>query len=157
MWILADLTKNILYVNNKEYKISCVVRTILEGTRQSYEVIKSIPQLYPVDPRPFPKGVWKITGVDWQAKSKFDINTYGTVKIKTDASQKLPIWTLDSEGDYKSVTTDTTIDTCYWLHYSKSNTTLGCIRLDSIQDAEEIAHFVEDVLKTGEPVELEVV
>jgi hypothetical protein len=47
-------------------------------------------------------------------------------------------------------------DTCYWLHYSVSATTLGCIRLASPVDAMGIARIIARALDR-EPVELEAV
>ena len=46
-------------------------------------------------------------------------------------------------------------DICYWLHYSTSNTTLGCIRLASPENAIAIANFIARALDR-EQVELEV-
>jgi hypothetical protein len=47
-------------------------------------------------------------------------------------------------------------DTCYWLRYSVSATTLGCIRLASLVDAMGIARIIACALDR-EPVELDVV
>jgi hypothetical protein len=138
------------------YSIGNNLRTIRHGTRQSYEVVRTIPGNFPYDPQPFPKGSWSITGVEWQKDFKFDINTYGPVKIKTDAWQMVNVWELDEEGDYLRQTDVRVKDTCYWLHYSVSNTTLGCIRFASPEDAIVVAERVVLALGRGEAVSLEV-
>jgi hypothetical protein len=156
MKITADLAAGKLLLPGAEYPISNSVRTIRDGSRRSYEVVRTIPGGYPYDPQPFPKGLWKITDLDWQKEKGFDPRTYGDVKIRTDAWQWVKVWKLDMEGDYEKETTTEVEDTCYWLHYSESGTTLGCIRLASPEDAVAIAKAVSDAMK-DEPVELEVI
>jgi hypothetical protein len=119
-------------------------------------VVTTIPDKLPYDPLPFPKGRWKITGIHRQKEKGFDYRTYGPVKILTDAWQPVEAWYPDSEGDYLAPAGRTVRDTCYWLHYSAFTTTLGCIRLPSPEEAEEIARLVEAARDRGEPVELEV-
>jgi hypothetical protein len=155
MKITADLTAGKLVLQDAVFPISNRVRTLRDGTRRSYEVIRSIPDTLPYDPQPFPKGLWRIIGLDWQKEKGFDPRTYGPVKIRTDACQLVNVWELDSDGDYLRETDLQVTDTCYWLHYSVSETTLGCIRLASPKDAVAIAGILERVLKDG-PVELEV-
>lgn len=140
----------------KKYPVSNRLKTLREGTRKSSEVVTTIPDKLPYDPQPFPRGAWKINGVLWQKDKKFDYHTYGPVKIMTDAWQKVETWELDEEGDYLKPSGSRVLDTCYWLHYSGYNTTLGCIRLASPADAEEIGRAVEAALRGGEAVELEV-
>jgi hypothetical protein len=118
-------------------------------------VVRTIPDNLPYDPRPFPKGRWKITGVEWQREKGFDRRTYGPVKIRTDAWQWVTVWELDGEGDYLRETEERVRDTCYWLHYSEFATTLGCIRLDSPVDAARIGNAIAEALNDG-VVELEV-
>jgi hypothetical protein len=151
--IIADLKTGKLLVLGKVFSITNEVRTRRFGNRRSHEVVRSIPSHEPYDPYPFPKGVWHVTGTDWQKEIKFDRGTYGPVKIRTDAWQMVNVWELDREGDYLRETGRTVKDTCYWLHYSDSRTTLGCIRLASPDDAVEIANFI---IGSDGPVELEV-
>jgi hypothetical protein len=101
--------------------------------------------------------LWNITGVEWQKDTGFDLKTYGPVKIKTDACRTVNIWKLDNESDYLKETDTRVEDTCYWLHYSASSTTLGCIRIASPADAEAIARIIQRLLDQGEAVQLEVV
>ena len=157
MKIIADLTKGELQVNGAAFPITCRVRTLRDGTRKSYEVIRSIPDSLPYDPRPFPKGIWNITGVERQKKYGFDPNTYGPVKIRTDAWQHVNVWETDGDGDYLRETPRQVRDGGYLLHYSVSGTTLGCIRLASPRDAEMIGEIIERLLGQGGSVQLEVV
>jgi hypothetical protein len=157
MKILADLRVGTLALPAKTYLISNNIRTLRDGTRKSYEVVRSIPYGYPYDPQHFPKGLWSVTGVSWQQDKHFDLNTYGPVKIMTDAWQMVEAWELDDEGDYFRGTSRMVKDTCYWIHASVFNTTLGCIRLASPADAIEIATKVVDAIGQGDVVTLEVV
>ena len=155
MKITADLAAGRLMLSGAEYPVSNRVRTIRDGTRKAYEVVRTIPDDLPYDPRPFPKGLWRITGLDWQKEKGFDPRTYGPVKIRTDAWQMVNAWQLDSDGDYLRETDMRVKDMCYWLHYYDSGTTLGCIRLASPEDAVAIANIIAAAMK-NEPVELEV-
>jgi hypothetical protein len=138
------------------YPISSRVRTLSAGTRMSHEVVRSIPAGKPYDPRSFPVGIWRVTGLDWQKDKRFDPRTYGPVKILTDAWQAVRVWELDEHGDYFRETEEATRDEGYWLHYSASKTTLGCVRLDSTADAIAVANAVQRAWDRGETVELEV-
>jgi hypothetical protein len=157
MKLVADLTKGKLTLNDAEFLISNRVRTLRDGTRASYEVIRSLPDDLPYDPMPFPKGTWNVTGMDWQKEKRFDPKTYGPVKIRTDAWQMVNVWELDNDRDYLKETSRQVKDTCYWLHYSESGTTLGCIRIASPEDAVKIANIIRQALTDCEPVTLEVV
>jgi hypothetical protein len=157
MKITATFLFNTLNVDGDIYFVSNRLRTVRDGTRPAYDVVYSIPDGLPYDPQPFPKGLWKITSVEWQKERGFDPNTYGPVKIRTNAWQMVKAWMLDEEGDYTRETDQETRDTCYWIHYSPSKTTLGCIRLDSEADAVALARRIEDAMRRGEPVELEVI
>jgi hypothetical protein len=44
-------------------------------------------------PRVFPRGEWRITGVEWTRARDF-----APVKIKTDAWQSVRVWALDAKG-----------------------------------------------------------
>ena len=156
MRIIASLSKGTLIFGDAHFAITCDVRSLSNRRRESYDVVRSIPHNLPYDPRPFPLGVWEITGVEWQKDLLFNFNTYGPVKIKTDAFHWVKIWELDKDGDYLRERGDEVQDYGYWLHYSHSKTTLGCIRLESAGAAESLGRLIERVLKTGEKVELEV-
>jgi hypothetical protein len=154
---LAGVPPLVLRINDvAQYPASCKVRTLRDGTRMADEVVRSVPGGRPYDPRPFPSGLWRVTGVVWQKDARFDAATYGPVKILTNAWQMVEVWTLDRYGDYLRETDELVRDEGYWLHYSESKTTLGCIRSDSPQDVIAIAKAVEAALRQGEVVGLEV-
>ena len=153
MVVKVDLSDKTLTVDNKKFFISCVVRNELNGWRKKSQVVKSIPKDRPIYPRPFPKGAWKISGVEYS-----DDPVYAPVKIKTNAFKMLPIWKLDDKCNYESKTAEYTRDEAYWLHYADgSTTTLGCIRLNSPADAIALAKIIETELETSCYVKLEVV
>jgi hypothetical protein len=154
MKITANLSAGRLMLPGAEYPVTNRIRTLRDGTRKIDEVVRTIPGNLPYDPQPFPKGVWKITGVEWQKPESFPV--YGPVKIRTDAWQWVKVWQLDGDGDYEKETAQLVRDTGYLLHYTVFNTTLGCIRLDSPEDAIDIAKVIEAALEHG-AVELEVV
>jgi hypothetical protein len=157
--ITVDMQRGSLDIGAAVFKISCNVRTLKDGARsmEKKDVAKSIPDNLPYDPRPFPKGLWNVVGVEWQKEKGFDYNTYGPVKIRTDAWQWANAWELDKAGNYFRETGKKVKDAGYLLHYSKSGTTLGCIRLASPEDAEKIARVIERVLSLGGEVALEVI
>ncbi|MDR0456873.1 MAG: hypothetical protein LBH20_09365 [Treponema sp.] len=156
MKLIADLSKNTLIVDECTFSISNIIRTLRCGSRASYEVILSLHDNMPYDPQAFPKGLWSITGLEWQKEKGFDYNTYGPVKIRTDAWQMVKVWELDKNGDYLRETEKSVEDFGYLLHYSKSSTTLGCIRIASHDDAEMIAGIIQRAFDNSEKVELEV-
>jgi hypothetical protein len=150
MKIIADLAAGRLLLPDAEYPISNRVRSLRDGSRKSYEVARTVPDGLPYDPQPFPKGVWRITALDWQKEKGFDPRTYGPVKIRTNAWQMVNVWQLDADGDYLRETDMSVKDICYWLHYSVSRTTLGCIRLASPEDAAVIARVIARSLEREE-------
>jgi hypothetical protein len=156
MKISVDLDKGKLILPDAVYPVSNRIRTLRDGMRKSGEVVRTIPDNIPYDPQPFPKGLWRVTAVEWQKERGFDLRTYGPVKIRTDAWQRVKIWELDRDGDYLRELDACVMDTGYLLHYSESSTTLGCIRLASPEDAIAIAHIITDAMK-HEPVQLEVI
>jgi hypothetical protein len=160
MKILADLKEGKLIVDSEEfgeYGISCKVRSLANGDRMRSQIVRSIPDDLPYDPRPFPKGLWKITAVEWRKDKGFDEDVYGQVKIRTDAFQVVNAWQLDEDGDYLMETTRQIRDSGYLLHWSASNTTLGCIRIDTPEIAVQIGKTIEAAFNAGETVQLEVI
>jgi hypothetical protein len=157
--ITANLSKGVLVANGAKFKISCNVRALKDGTRGRAvkEVRRCIPDGLPYDPLPFPKGLWNITAIQWREDYKFDAWEYGPVKIRTDALQPVKVWGLDQDGNYLKETDREAIDRGYLLHYSESNTTLGCIRIANPGDAETITRIIQRIFDSGEKVELEVI
>jgi hypothetical protein len=112
------------------YQCSCKVRNLENKLRRRDEVVRSIPGDSPYSPQPFPRGEWRIIGVEYRKDASFDRGVYGDVKIRTDAWQTVDVWRLDFDGDYAAKSGKQTRDKGYLLHESpKSKTTLGCIRL----------------------------
>lgn len=87
----------------------------------------------PAMPRPFPIGEWKVTKIkaypDWIKDAYTHPYYFGT-----DAWQWLDEWALDDGGRYLEPTGRKVRDTAYGFHYSVSYTTLGCIRIATIND-----------------------
>jgi len=156
MKVIAGRNAGKLIADGEFFNISNNVRTLNNGLRRSHEVIRSIPQGFPYMPARFPAGIWNITGVEWQSEKKFDLKTYGPVKIRTDAWQNVRIWELDGDGDYQRETKHETRDFGYLLHYSESKTTLGCIRIESAEEATMLGLLLEKALINKEPITLEV-
>jgi hypothetical protein len=159
MKIIADLTKGELIANGCKIFISCKVRTLKDGTRgrSTSEVRRCIPDNLPYDPRPFPKGLWNITAVEWRKDKGFDEWEYGDVKIRTAAWQTVKVWELDQDGNYLKETDKIVTDRGYLLHYSESSTTLGCIRISSKEEARILSIFIQKYLSSGETVQIEVI
>ena len=107
---------------------SCIVRNEINNRRHPTEVVYSIPDKAPYQPRPFPTGTWNVS----MPQSRTDRYTEPYF-IPTDAFQILPVWDINDEG-YVRKSTRWTKDAGYGLHYSGSDTTLGCIRIHERTD-----------------------
>ena len=156
MLITVDVLKGNLAVQDRDYLVSNRVRTLKDGTREKTEIINSVPANLPYDPRPFPHGLWNITAVEWQKDKGFNYNEYGAVKIRTDAYHMVNVWELDDDGDYLRETEKKVKDIGYLLHWSVHRTTLGCIKIEHVKDAIEIAEMIEQAMKSGESVQIDV-
>ena len=136
------------------FSASCNVRNELNGKRGKNEVQYTVPILghpKPYYPRAFPGGMFRITDIEYTKDPE-----YAPVKIKTTATREVFTWDLDRNGNYWKPTGKTQIDSAYWLHYTKYKTTLGCIRIDDLNDALPFAQILEPVLEHGEEILLEV-
>jgi hypothetical protein len=105
-------------------------------------------------PRSFPKGVWRVTGVEETAERDF-----APVKIRTDARQVVRVWALDARGGYDRATGETAEDEGYCLHWSEySRTTLGCGRVgaDTDEQVRLLARMIREAWAAGDTVTLEV-
>ncbi len=103
---------------------SCNVRNEENGRRKDSQVIRSMPDSLPVQPRRMPIGLWEI-GMP-QRRLAEDRKPYF---IPCDALQELPVWLLDENGYYESPMAKKVIDKGYGLHCSNWLTTLGCIMM----------------------------
>jgi hypothetical protein len=146
----------------EEFAITCDVRNELNGRRKLHdrnEVVNTVTADgrwgHAYMPRPFPKGNWKITGVE-----KTSVPVFAPVKVTTNAHQKVEAWNLDGRGGYDKPSGIYEEDYGYHLHWSEaSRTTLGCGRVgvESCRQALALAELVKAARERGEEVELEVV
>lgn len=150
--------KELIIVNGTveiiRFPADCNVRQELNKRRKKNEVVYTVPKFghrKPYYPRQFPSGIFAITGVEYT-----DDLEYAPVKIKTTATRDVFLWELNKDGDYWIPTEEKQIDTAYWLHHTKSSTTLGCIKIGSEENALALAHIVESTIEAGESVLLEV-
>lgn len=147
--------ENRLYVDDKIYKATCKVRNELNGWRKKDQVVKTYPLgggREPYYPRKFPTGFWKIKTPEWTKDPE-----YKPVKIPTDAFRRVPLWETDRHG-YKKLSDEHQTDAFYHLHFAQgSSTTLGCIRLNSAEDAAKIAKQIESEMNNGNEVWIEVI
>ena len=156
MIIIANKQTGKLSINGYSFAIRNKVRSLREGTRAASEVIKTLPDNFPYDPQTFPVGRWRITKIEWQKEKGFDYNTYGPVKIFTDAWQWVNVWALDENNDYIRETGQLVKDHGYSVHYSNYTTSWGCILFKSADNAVTVANFIQAELAKGATVELEV-
>ncbi len=140
----------------QKYRATCRVRNEINGRRQPDQIVKTFPITsklgrLPYNPRKFPTGAWRV-------KMPIASNDpeFAPVKIPTDAIRRVLTSELEG-GRYAGLSGEHQDDAFYHLHYShKYRTTLGCIRLNSADDAREIAKLVKSELKAKREVWLEV-
>lgn len=160
MKVVYDIDACTLTAGGIVFQVNNKIRTAKDGTRslekKSELVFPIINGEYdykrPVMPGHFPKGNWHITGVKYT-----DDPTFAPVKIKTDAHQRLKVWTIDPDGSYGHETEETVDDWGYYFHASWSKTTQGCGLMDSKKAALKFAGLCEAALAKGEVIGLEVI
>lgn len=147
-------SEDTLFVGEEKFKATCVVRNELNGWRKDNQIIETFPssgERKPYYPRKFPTGLWEV-----KTPIYTDDPDFAPVKIPTSAVRKILTWDVSS-GRYRMVDGHQD-DSFYHLHYaSNSNTTLGCIRLDSAEDAVDIANLVMYHLLRNTEVWIEVI
>ena len=87
----------------------------------------------PSMPRPFPAGKWKITGIN-EHPDKINDGYLYPFYIATDAFQPLDVWELDNRGFYLQNTNKKENDYAYGIHFSTSDWTQGCLRVETEND-----------------------
>ncbi len=103
-----------------------------------------------VMPRPYPLGSWLI-----YAAEPTDNQWMRPLKIKTRATQPVPVWNLKSDGSYGSDTGKTFEDWGYWIHFCNgSHTTDGCIGIVNSSDLAEFAAMVKNALESAIPIQV---
>jgi hypothetical protein len=132
-----------------DVRVSCLVRNELNGWRKPNEVVyritrDNIESHDPVQPRQFPNGIWTIEWIEPR------VNRYQRpYYIQTNAYQMLSIWELDENGRYKKETNILKPDYSYGLHFSESNTTLGCIKIHIMEEFSVLLDQLWQELKQG--------
>lgn len=150
MKIIFSKSKQTMQVGDKTFTAWCKVRNELNEQRRSDEVVYTEPIKNPYYPRRFPTGVWNIS----RPRSKTDPYLYPFF-IPTDAWQMVDIW-LVKDGKYVKPTGAQYRDEGYGIHFSTSNTTLGCIRIGLQKDLEWLVSEINKALDKNEYVTIEV-
>lgn len=148
----ANLKTGKLSGFGKTIDISCSVRNEVNGLRKKDQVVKSMPSCKPIMPRQFPKGTWDVY-MPVTRKDPYLAPWF----IPTTAFQFLPVWSLDSKGQYNAVTDIMTKDVGYGLHTSTSNTTQGCIKIQKLDDLLWLVTQIKNALENKDIVKLTVV
>ena len=136
--------------DEKLIKASSIVRNELNRRRSLtnpkdvvYAITNDHYNKHPYMPRSFPWGQWEVyppvKGHGWTAPWF----------IPTNATRKVTVWTVQRDGTYGYETPDTVIDTGYGIHYSESITTLGCIRIHTLNDIEWLAKAIRAEAEAG--------
>ncbi|MDC7234980.1 MAG: hypothetical protein PQJ58_17230 [Spirochaetales bacterium] len=149
------IEEEILEFGKITYKATCRVRNEINSKRKKSQVVKTYPkgdERLPYMPRRFPTGVWEVFKPIWTNDIEF-----WPVKIPTNAVRRVLAWYTE-KGEYSESSEIIQDDAYYHLHFSRDSiSTLGCIRLNSANDAEQIARRIEGLQAAGHQVLLEVV
>ena len=140
----------VLTAFDKEISCRCDVRNGLNYRRKADQVVYTIPDKEPYQPRIFPKGTW-VVGTPLERTDSYLAPFY----IPTNAWQPVNVWEVKN-GLYVKKTDKTVADKAYGLHHSTSNTTLGCIKIMNLQDLLWLANMVAETIKNGNGVWFEV-
>jgi hypothetical protein len=147
-------TSNILYVNgSKEIEVSNIVRNELNKLRKSDQVVETIPDGLPYYPRQFPVGLWSIGYPIPKDESDDYLYPYF---IPTDAWQLVDVWSTNN-GKYCQKTGAKIKDYGYGIHFSESNTTLGCLKVINKSDIFWLVGMIQEELGNKLPVTIEVI
>ena len=147
----ANLKTGKMTAFGKTINISCKVRNETNNRRKD-EVVKSIPSGVPIQPRTFPLGTWNVHKP--LPRTSAYLRPYF---IPTDAWQMLPVWELDTKGNYKAPTDTCVRDSGYGLHFSTSSTTQGCIRIGALSDLLFLVENINKALDNKDSVVITVV
>lgn len=130
--------------------VSCDVRNEVDGRRHADQVVYSMPENKPYQPRQFPKGVWNV-GRPVARNDPYKRPWF----IPTDAFRVVNVWEL-KDGKYAHITDEVTTDVGYGLHYSESGNTLGCLKITNESDLLWLVDQICKSLDKGEKITLEV-
>ena len=131
--------------------VSCDVRNEVNRRRLEAQVVYTMPDHIPYQPRIFPIGVWEV------GTPRPDGDPYkAPFFIPTNAWRMVKAW--DTEGGRYTKATDRSIkDSGYGLHFSTSNTTLGCIKILNKNNLLWLVDQINARLSVGEKLLFEVV
>jgi hypothetical protein len=101
-------------------------------------------------PKPFPVGIWEV-GRPVERHDDYKRPYF----IPTTAWQEVKVWEVE-QGRYVAETDETVKDYGYGLHYSLSTTTLGCIRIMSLEDLLWLVQNITKAIYAQEKITLEV-
>ena len=151
MKVIWDRTKPFLTVGAEVLGCSCRVRNEENRLRKASEIVYSMPDGLPYQPRQFPIGSWTIL----KPRPKYE-DWLKPWFIPTTAWQKLPVWKLKS-GLYSEATDQMVTDSGYGIHWSETSlSTWGCIRMNSRDEIERLVALVTEARQNEEEVLLEV-
>ena len=135
------------------------VRNELNGLRPRNPLYPGITDVYratgniPAMPRIFPVGQWKITGFKDHPDPAEDHGYLYPVFIRTNAVSMVPEWTVDPvTGLYVKATGRMIPDSDLGLHFSSSDWTQGCMRVDTeahIRYLWSVIHIGDDLIVTN--------
>lgn len=103
-----------------------------------------------VMPRPYPAGTWQIYVAE-ATENKW----MNPVKIKTRATQLVPVWSTKLDGSYDKPTGTMFSDWGYWIHFANgSHHTDGCIGVVRLEDFKDFLAMVRNALAEGIPIQV---
>ena len=129
------------------------VRSLSNGLRKKTEIVKSTPSELPYDPQLFPAGNWLVTGIVPHDASQPYLYPFF---IKTNAHQPVHVWDT-ANGQYIKETEHIVEDRDYGLHFSSSETTLGCIRIVLEKDLRQLVVRLQVAIERKDPINLTVI
>jgi len=164
MKLIWNRDKEDLEFNGVHFKVWCHVRNEIdplyirklhEPKEVIFAIVNGAQTKIPYMPRKFPKGIHEILSVEFVPKTDGQ-KDYWPVKIRTTATQDVEVWELDENKGYKKGTGRFVRDGGYLIHFSWSNTTLGCGREESETQVRKLAELIIDGFNSGK-VFLEVI
>jgi len=137
---------------SKQIEVSNNVRNELNKLRKPDQVVKTTPDGLPYYPRQFPVGLWVVDRP--VPKDPSDDYLYPFF-IPTLAKQMVDVWST-LNGKYAEKTGKQVMDYGYGIHYSESNTTLGCLKVINKSDLVWLVGRINEELDHGNSVTMEV-
>ena len=150
MILTWNQTEPFLTANGEQFQCSCRVRNELNGLRQPSEIVYSMPDGVPYQPRVFPKGSWLIGRPEPRSDALL-----APWFIPTNAYQDLPVWETKN-GLYVKPTNRMIRDVGYGLHASSSLNTWGCCRIATVEQQNRLVALIFEAINRGETANLEV-